>query len=114
MKRSSVSHLNTGVASALDVVGEWWSLLVVSAIRHGTHRFEPMQRELGVARNILSDRLVTLVAAGVVEKREYSSKPMRYEYHLTECGRSLFATLDQLEIWGSTWCEELPYAIAGD
>lgn len=103
MKRTSVSHLNHGLADALDVVGEWWTLLVVWAIRKEAHRFEAMQKELGIARNILSDRLRTLVDAGVVEKRLYSQKPERYEYHLTDMGHDLHGVLTELDRWGTTW-----------
>ena len=103
MKRTSVSHLNHGLADALEVVGEWWTLLVVWAIHEEAHRFEPMQKKLGIARNILSDRLGTLVDAGVVEKRLYSEKPKRYEYHLTDMGHDLKPVLAELDRWGSTW-----------
>lgn len=106
MKRTSVSHLNHGLADALEVVGEWWTLLVVWVIREKTHRFDAMQKELGIARNILSDRLSTLVEAGVVEKRAYSEKPKRYEYHLTDMGHDLHGVLSELDRWGTTWRRE--------
>jgi DNA-binding HxlR family transcriptional regulator len=103
MKRTSVAHLNHGIADALEVVGEWWTLLVVWAIREEAHQFEAMQKKLGIARNILSDRLMTLVDAGVVEKRVYSQKPPRHEYHLTDMGKDLHGVLTELEKWGKNW-----------
>ena len=103
MKRKSVAHLDHGLADALDVVGEWWTLLIVWAIKKEACRFEAMHKELGIARNILSDRLRTLEEAGVVEKRLYSDKPKRFEYRLTEMGHDLHGTLTELERWGDTW-----------
>ena len=63
VKRTSVAHLNCSVAQTLDVVGEWWTLLIVRNLMFGQRRFEAIQADLGIARNILSDRLSTLVAA---------------------------------------------------
>lgn len=103
MKRSSVKHIGSGLAHALEIVGEWWTLLVVWAIDNGCHRFEEIQKRLHIARNILSNRLSTLVHAGVVERRKYSDKPPRYEYHLTEVGLDLRSTLEVLDQWGNRW-----------
>jgi DNA-binding HxlR family transcriptional regulator len=61
MKRTSVAHFNCSVAQTLEVVGEWWTLLIVRNVMFGQHRFEAIQADLGIARNILSDRLATLV-----------------------------------------------------
>lgn len=103
MKRKSVSHIDNGLADALEVVGEWWTLLVVWAIRNEVHRFEPIQKELDIARNILSDRLKTLETAGVVEKRLYTDRPKRYEYHLTPMGHDLDGVMTALDGWGNKW-----------
>ena len=99
--RKNFTHLNHGLADALGVMGEWWSPLVVWTINGGAHRFEEIQGNLQIARNILTDRLVTLVAAGVLERREYSVKPRRYEYHLTPMGVELIPILASLEVWGN-------------
>lgn len=99
--RKNFTHLNHGLADALGVMGEWWSPLVVWTINGGAHRFEEIQGTLQIARNILTDRLVTLVAAGVLERREYSVKPRRYEYHLTPMGAELIPILSSLESWGN-------------
>lgn len=104
MKRTSLHHLDHGVAHALEIVGEWWTIPVVWAIREEHHRFEDLQKKLGIARNILSDRLGTLVSSGVVEKRQYSHKPPRFEYHLTDMGNDLHGVLVALEGWGDKWC----------
>lgn len=103
MKRSSVAHLNCSVAQTLDVVGEWWTLLVVRNLMWGQHRFEAIQSDLGIARNILSDRLVTLVQHDIVERIKYQDHPERFEYHLTDKGRELFPVIAALMAWGDKW-----------
>ncbi len=103
MKRSSVAHLNCSVAQTLDVVGEWWTLLVVRNLMWGQHRFEAIQADLGIARNILSDRLVTLVAHDIVQRVKYQDHPERFEYHLTAKGRELFPVIAALMAWGDKW-----------
>jgi DNA-binding HxlR family transcriptional regulator len=103
VKRTSVAHLNCSVAQALDIVGEWWTLLVLRNIMLGQRRFEALQADLGIARNILSDRLSTLVAHGVVEKAQYSDNPPRFEYRLTQRGADLFPVIVSLMRWGDTW-----------
>jgi DNA-binding HxlR family transcriptional regulator len=103
MKRTSVAHLNCSVAHALDVVGEWWTLLVVRNLMFGQRRFEAIQADLGVARNILSDRLGTLVEHGIVERTKYQDHPERFEYTLTDKGRDLFPVVAALQAWGDRW-----------
>ena len=99
--RKNFDHLNSPLADALGVVGEWWTPLVVLSIAGGSHRFEEIQNGLTIARNILTDRLNTLVAGGVLEKRMYTEKPQRYEYHLTGKGEELIPILKDLEKWGT-------------
>ena len=103
MKRTSVSHLNNGMARALDVIGEWWTPLIIGGIMVGHNRYEALQSDLGIARNILSDRLSWLVDKGVLEKVEYSQRPKRYEYHLTDMGRDLYATIASIKALGDKW-----------
>lgn len=103
MKRTSVAHLNCSVAHALDIVGEWWTLLVIRNLMFGQRRFEAIQADLGIARNILSDRLGTLVGHGIVERTKYQDHPERFEYMLTEKGRDLFPVIAALMAWGDRW-----------
>ena len=77
------------VASTLEVVGERWTLLVIRDIFLGRRRFEDIQRDLGVARNVLQDRLEGLVEQGIVVKRPYQDRPVRCEYRLTDKGADL-------------------------
>jgi DNA-binding HxlR family transcriptional regulator len=100
MKRTSVAHLNCSVAQTLEVVGEWWTLLVVRNLMFGQRRFEAIQGDLGIARNILSDRLGTLVEHGIVDRVKYQDHPERFEYRLTDKGRDLFPVIAALMTWG--------------
>ena len=99
--RKNFSHLDDRLASALEVMGEWWTPLIIAAVNGGAFRFEAIQNALGIARNILTDRLNTLVAGGVLEKRLYTAKPQRFEYHLTGKGEELVPILKDLERWGT-------------
>jgi DNA-binding HxlR family transcriptional regulator len=82
------------------VIGERWTLLVVRDAFLGVRRFDDFQRDLGVARNVLADRLQRLVDAGILERRRYQARPPRYEYRLTHRGRDLFPVLHTLMKWG--------------
>ena len=103
MKRSSVAHLNCSIAQTLEVVGEWWTLLILRNIMLGQRRFEAIQSHLGIARNILSTRLSTLVEADIVQRVPYQTNPERFEYRLTPRGRDLFPVIVALMNWGDAW-----------
>lgn len=102
-KRTDLSKRECPVARALDVVGEWWSLLVIRDAIRGTTRFDDFLASLRIARNVLSTRLRMLVERGVLERRLYQLSPPRHEYVLTEKGRSLGAVLMALASWGDRW-----------
>lgn len=103
MRRTSFANMDCSVAQALDVVGEWWSLLVLRDAFQGVRRFDDFQERLGVARNVLADRLSRLVDEGVLEKRLYQQRPDRHEYRLTEKGRDLYPIVVGLMAWGDKW-----------
>jgi DNA-binding HxlR family transcriptional regulator len=88
------------VARALEVVGERWSLLIVRDAMLGVSRFEEFLKSLGVARNILADRLETLVTEGVLIRRPYGSGQGRFEYALSDKGRALAGAVLALMEWG--------------
>jgi DNA-binding HxlR family transcriptional regulator len=88
------------IASALEIVGERWSLLIVRDVFLGVRRFDDIQRDLGIARNVLQARLERLVEEGVLEKRLYEERPPRHEYRLTERGIDLWPVLVALMKWG--------------
>jgi DNA-binding HxlR family transcriptional regulator len=87
-------------ARALEVVGERWTMLIVRDAFLGVRRFDDFQRELGVARNVLADRLNRLVEEGILERRAYQERPERFEYRLTEKGIDLWPVLVSLMKWG--------------
>jgi DNA-binding HxlR family transcriptional regulator len=103
MQRKSLAGMGCPVAEALEIVGEWWSLLVIRDVFRGIRRFDALQESLGIARNILARRLRALVQAGILEKRAYEERPVRYEYRLTGKGRALFPVLVTLMEWGKRW-----------
>jgi DNA-binding HxlR family transcriptional regulator len=103
VKRSSVAHLECSIAQTLEIVGEWWTLLVVRNISFGQRRFEAIQADLGIARNVLSDRLATLVEHDVLTKVKYQENPERFEYRLTDKGKDLMPVLMSLMAWGDKW-----------
>ena len=103
MKRSSVGHFPCSIARSLEIVGEWWTPLILRDVFAGKRRFEEIQADLGIARNILSDRLSTLVEGGLLEKRRYQESPDRYEYRLTEMGVDFMPVLIALVNWGDRW-----------
>ena len=88
------------IAATLEVIGERWSLLIVRDVFLGLRRFEQIQADLGIARNILQRRLSTLTDQGVLERRLYHESPPRYEYRLTEKGLDLWPTMVALMQWG--------------
>ncbi|MGY4920664.1 winged helix-turn-helix transcriptional regulator [Streptomyces sp. 900116325] len=88
------------VARAVDAVGDRWSLLIIRDVFDGICRFGALQRSLGLARNILTERLRTLMAQGVLETRPASDGTAYHEYALTEKGADLFAILVALRQWG--------------
>jgi DNA-binding HxlR family transcriptional regulator len=96
------------VAASLEVVGERWSLLVIREVSLGNHRFSEIAQGTGAPRDRLSARLSALVAAGVLERRPYSTSPPRSGYHLTAAGWDLMPVLQGLLQWGNRWLAEEP------
>lgn len=88
------------IARTLEIVGERWTLLIVRDALLGLHRFDEFQRSLGIARNVLTDRLASLVAEGILTRTPYQLNPPRYDYRLTDKGRELFTLLLPLMHWG--------------
>ncbi|MEP6649749.1 MAG: helix-turn-helix domain-containing protein [Lapillicoccus sp.] len=92
------------IARALEVVGERWSILIVrDALFARSTRFSGFQRSLGIATNVLTDRLDGFVGAGIMERRRYSRPTELFEYVLTEKGRDLAPALIALTAWGDRW-----------
>ncbi|HEX3783486.1 MAG TPA: helix-turn-helix domain-containing protein [Pseudonocardiaceae bacterium] len=99
------------VAASLQIVGERWSLLIIRELSYGVRRFDQIVGYTGAPRDILTDRLRKLEASGVIERRQYSDRPRRFEYYLTEAGRQLRPVLLALSEWGSVWAQDPPTAM---
>jgi DNA-binding HxlR family transcriptional regulator len=95
------------IASALTVLGEKWSLLVVRELALGVHRFDEIQANTGAPRDILTTRLRRLEEAGVLERRQYQERPARFGYHLTAAGKELRPILLAMNAWGEKWTPQL-------
>ncbi|GGP42875.1 winged helix-turn-helix transcriptional regulator [Streptomyces melanogenes] len=102
-QRTRLHDEHCAIAQALDVVGDWWTLLIVRDAARGVHRFDALQRELGMSRKVLAERLKLLVETGVLTREPYQERPVRYEYRLTPRGRALLPVLIALQDWGDTW-----------
>jgi len=103
MRRKTFARMNCSIARALEIVGEWWSMLILREAFMGSRRFSDFQRNLGIARNILSTRLSKLTRQEILRRVPSKSDRRRHEYRLTEKGRALFPALTALRIWGDRW-----------
>ena len=101
MQRKSFGTMQCPIARSLERVGEWWSILILRDAFRGLSRFDQFQASLGIAPNMLTRRLNTLVESGLLEKRAYSDHPPRHEYILTERGRDFRPVLWALLAWGN-------------
>ena len=95
--------MNCSVAQTLEVVGDWWTMLIVRDCFLGVTRFDDFQARLGISRNILVNRLDHLVGYGVLVRVAYQERPVRYDYRLTDKGRDLWPVLMALRQWGDRW-----------
>lgn len=93
----------SSVIRALDVLSDPWSFLVLREAFFGVRRFDDLQRNLEIARNVLSSRLTRLVAEGLLERQLYVARPPRFEYRLTDQGRDFFPPIVGLMTWGDRW-----------
>src|ERR1700704_583565 len=103
MQRTSFEDMNCSVAQCLEIVGEWWSLLIVRDAFLGVTRFDDFQARLGISRSILNQRLNHLVDTGVLKRVPYEDHPPRSEYRLTDKGRDLWHVVTAMRQWGDRW-----------
>lgn len=107
-ERTSYKDFACSTAQSLEVVGEWWTLLIVRDAFFGVRRFEEFQRRLGISRSVLTNRLNRLVEEGILDARQYETRPPRVEYVLTQKGSDLFPVLVALQQWGDRWASPKP------
>lgn len=103
MTRTSLDSLPCSWARAIDIVGDKWTLMILRDAFAGVSVFSDFRRNLGVAPNILSDRLDRLVTHGILDKRPVRPGVERYDYRLTARGKALFPVLTSLGQWGDKW-----------
>ena len=103
MQRKSFSAMNCSIARALDEVGEWWTLLIVRECTQGATRFAEFQSALGIAKNILSQRLERLTELGILERFPLEERANAEGYRLTAKGEELYPILVALMQWGDRW-----------
>jgi len=102
---------NCSLARALEIVGERWTMLIIRDAFFGLRRFDQFQESLGIARNVLTDRLNRLVDEGILERVRYGERPIRHEYQLTPKGRDLLLPLTAFRQWGDRYLSPKPPAL---
>jgi DNA-binding HxlR family transcriptional regulator len=105
MERTSFAEMRCSLARSLELIGDWWTPLVLRDLFLGVNRFDVLAEDLGISRNLLTRRLKALEENGVVARRAYQERPPRYEYVLTEAGRDLVPILLALTAWGDRWAQ---------
>jgi DNA-binding HxlR family transcriptional regulator len=103
MEKSALGDFACSIARTLDIVGEWWTLLVLRDLFAGMSRFDEIQHDLGVASNVLAARLKRLLECGLLEREVAPGDARVRVYRLTEQGRDLYPVLLSLMAWGDKW-----------
>lgn len=103
MQRTNFAEMNCSIARTLDVFGEPWTPLILRDVLVGMTRFEQIRTDLGISSKVLTQRLAWLVENGVLERRQYSERPSRYEYALLQKGVELCDVLLVMRRWGDRW-----------
>src|SRR3954463_9862191 len=103
MRNTSFASMHCSLAQSLELIGDWWTPLVLRDLYLGLDRFDQLVTDLGISRNLLTDRLDTLMTARLVTRTPYQQNPARYAYELPEPGRELIPVLIALTAWGDRW-----------
>ena len=105
MKRTPFAHWPCSIARSVDILGDWWTPLVLREAYYGLRRFDEFEASLRIGRNVLTQRLKRLVDEGLLERVQYSERPPRFEYRLTEKGRDFWPVLAAMAAWGDRWLD---------
>jgi DNA-binding HxlR family transcriptional regulator len=112
VRHNALDHVYCSIARSWAVLGDRWTMLVLREAFLRTRRFDDFQRRLGIARNVLAERLGRLVEEGVLERRLYQDRPPRHEYRLTQKGLDLYPALIALMRWGDRYaCDSPPVTL---
>jgi DNA-binding HxlR family transcriptional regulator len=110
MRRKSFASMGCSLASALEAIGDVWSVLILRDLMFGLHRYDDLQASLQIASDTLAARLKSLETVGLIQRKPYSEKPLRYEYWLTPKGLDLRTALMALAEWDERWSGRAPEA----
>jgi DNA-binding HxlR family transcriptional regulator len=105
VKRTPFADWPCSVARTVDILGDWWTPLVLRESYLGVRRFDDFQHRLGIGRNILTQRLSRLVDEGLLARRPYQERPLRHEYVLTDKGRDFYPVMAAITRWGDAWLD---------
>lgn len=111
MRRTRFDQNQCPIARTADLLGDWWTPLVLRELLLGKRRFNDIQAVLDINRSVLTQRLARLVGEGIVERRRYQDHPPRDEYELTDKGRALWDVLSVMWHYGETWLFDTPVPI---
>jgi DNA-binding HxlR family transcriptional regulator len=103
VRQTTFAGFHCSLARALEVVGDWWTPLIIRDLHLGLARFDDLATDLGISRNLLARRLDHLVESGIVDRNPYSEHPPRYHYALSAAGAELVPILATLTAWGDRW-----------
>lgn len=103
MRQTSFAEFHCSLARSLEVMGDWWSPLILRDLYAGIDRFDLLVEDLGISRNLLTQRLAQLVDDGLVSKEPVADRPDRFRYTLAAPGRELVPILAALTAWGDRW-----------
>ena len=103
MRQTSFAQMACSMARSLELIGDWWTPLIIRDLQLGIDRFDALAEDLGISRNLLTTRLAHLTRHGIVARRRYSDHPPRDRYVLTQAGQELVPVLLALTAWGDRW-----------
>ncbi len=106
MRRTRFDDAPCPIARTTDLMGDWWTPIIMREAFLGRHRFDEFQTALRVSRGVLTKRLSSLVEVGLLEKRRYKEHPPRFDYLLTEKGRAFYSVLAAMMRFGEDWLWE--------
>ena len=108
MSWDEVSDSVCPIGRSLGLVGDRWTLLILRELGMGSHRFDELLAQSGMSSHLLATRLRRLEQDGIIERRQYSERPPRFEYHATQKGKELDPILMMLRSWGRKWEGDMP------
>jgi DNA-binding HxlR family transcriptional regulator len=103
MRQTSFADMSCSLARSLEVIGDWWTPLILRDVFLGIDKFDDLVTDLGISRPLLSARLETLVSGGILERELYNEHPQRFRFRLTAAGYELVPVLVALTQWGDRW-----------